>query len=68
MRTSGSKGLRAGLRAFVATAGLFLLWSGLSGQAQALEPVPEIDAGSLTSALTLLTGGLLLLSGRPRRS
>jgi hypothetical protein len=28
---------------------------------------PEIDPGSMASALTLLTGGMLILTGRKRR-
>jgi hypothetical protein len=28
---------------------------------------PEIDPGSMASALTLLTGGMLMLTGRKRR-
>jgi len=28
---------------------------------------PEIDPGSMASALTLLTGGVLILTGRKRR-
>ena len=47
--------------------GFALLLAGLSGQAQAFEPVPEMDAGSLVSGLTLLTGGLLILMGRRGR-
>jgi hypothetical protein len=30
-------------------------------------PAPEIDPGSMASALTLLVGGLLALKGRVRR-
>jgi len=45
-------------------AGFALVLAGLSGQAQAFEPVPEMDAGSIVSGLTLLTGGLLILMGR----
>jgi hypothetical protein len=37
-------------------------WAGLSGV-----PVPEIDAGSLLTALTLLSGGILVLTNRSRR-
>ncbi len=49
--------------------GLAFLLAGLSGQARAFEPVPEMDAGSIVSGLTLLTGGLLILIGcRGRKS
>ena len=44
----------------------FLLAS-LSGQAQAFEPAPEMDAGSMVTGVTLLTGGLLILIGRRDR-
>jgi len=46
------------------TAGFGLVFLGLSIPAAAFEPVPEIDAGSMASAITLLTGGLLILTGR----
>lgn len=44
---------------------------GLSEIALAAPPppsAPEIDAGSLISAMTLLSGGLLVLTGRRRKS
>lgn len=44
--------------------GFGLLFLGLCGPAGAFEPVPEIDAGSMVSALSLLTGGLLILTAR----
>jgi hypothetical protein len=42
----------------------------MSGAAHASIPldVPEIDPGSLVSAMTLLTGGLLVLTDRRRRA
>ena len=48
-------------------AGFVFLLTGLCGQAAAFEPVPEMDAGSMVSGLTLLTGGLLILMGRRGR-
>lgn len=44
--------------------GFGLLFAGLCAPAGAFEPVPEIDAGSMVSALSLLTGGLLILTAR----
>lgn len=38
-----------------------------AGIAQAKEPVPEIDPGSLGSALTLLIGGVMALTGFRRK-
>jgi hypothetical protein len=43
--------------------GLALVWSASSGFAFG-RGTPEIDPGSATSALALLTGGLLLLKPR----
>ena len=42
-------------------AGLFV-FSVLAGTAQAVDVVPEVDPGSMASALTLLVGGGLLLA------
>ncbi len=57
------------LRKFSLAAGCVCLLAGLSSQAWAFDPVivPEIDPGSMTSALMLLTGGLLILTGRRGR-
>lgn len=46
--------------------GLAIIHSVLCGEAQAgpSPPVPEIDPGVITSGLTLLVGGLLVVSGR----
>ena len=64
----GSKGREVSvLRMLGIGAGFALLLAGLSGQARAFEPVPEMDAGSIVSGLTLLTGGLLILIGRRGR-
>ena len=51
--------------------GLALLIAGLSGTAFAVDPptsAPEIDPGSIASALTLLSGGLLMLSARRKQA
>jgi len=47
--------------------GLALVFAAFSGTAQAFEPVPEMDAGTMGSALTLFIGGVLLLKSRYRR-
>jgi hypothetical protein len=52
----------------VGACGFLLLFAGLAVPAQAfVSEVPEIDPGSATSALTLLTGGMLILTSRLRR-
>ena len=55
------------LRAIAIAAGSVCLLAGLSAQAWANEPVPEMDPGSMASALLLLSGGLLILTGRRNR-
>jgi hypothetical protein len=54
--------IRAGL--FVAGGAIVL--SGLSTAALAVPPgaAPEIDPGSMSSAVTLLVGGIMLFTGR----
>ena len=49
--------------------GLLLVMAAVTGTVRADESVsaPEIDPGSMASALTLLTGGLLTLTDRLRR-
>ena len=47
--------------------GLALMVSAVAGSARADFSVPEVDPGSMASALTLLTGGVLTLTGRVRR-
>ncbi len=47
--------------------GFVLLLTAIAAPALALEDVPEIDAGSLTSAIGLLVGGAYLLTDRIRR-
>jgi len=63
MRTSR---ITSALRAASLAAGFLCVLAGLSAQAAAAAPesVPEIDAGSMASALTLLSGGLLIIAGR----
>lgn len=62
------KWMRSQLWGVATAAGFLLLQAGLTGFAHGNEPVPEIDPGSLSSALTLLCGGVLILTGRRRRS
>ncbi|MGC8639404.1 MAG: hypothetical protein ACP5XB_05945 [Isosphaeraceae bacterium] len=50
------------------TLGLILILAGMTSFARADEQVPEIDPGSMASALTLLCGGVLILTGRRKRS
>jgi len=51
-------------------AGLALVMAALCGTAEAgagpPNPVPEIDPGSILSAFTLLSGGLMILTDRRR--
>lgn len=49
--------------------GLALVVAAFGGLAQAGPPVitPEIDPGSMGSALTLLIGGAMLLTGKGRK-
>ena len=48
-------------------AGLALVLSALAGTALAAgTPVPEIDPGSILGAMTLLGGGLMMLTDRRR--
>jgi hypothetical protein len=58
------------MKLFLKAAGLMLVLSSMAGIAQATPPIPtpEIDPGSMVSALTLLTGGLLVLNGRRRKA
>ncbi len=53
-------------RVALQTTGLGLVIVALSPAAQA-SVAPEIDAGSLVSGLTLLTGGILIITNRIRR-
>jgi hypothetical protein len=62
------KGLSIALRkAMVLSVGFGMLFMGFCVPAMARDSVPEIDAGSMGSALTLLTGGLLILTARRGR-
>jgi hypothetical protein len=47
--------------------GLVVLALGSAAQGGILSPAPEIDAGSLVSGLTLLAGGILVVTNRIRR-
>ena len=49
--------------------GFVFVFAAFAGSASALPPptTPEIDPGSMASALTLLAGGVLLLTDRFRR-
>jgi hypothetical protein len=46
---------------------LALIVAGMSQPAMAFAFTPEIDAGSMTSALFVLSGGILMLTDRLRR-
>jgi hypothetical protein len=58
---------RAGRAAAVA-GGFALMLSGLAGQAAAGHHFPELDPSSMGGAVTVLTGGLMLLAGRRRKA
>ncbi|MBY0527662.1 MAG: hypothetical protein K2R98_29965 [Gemmataceae bacterium] len=51
----------------IGTCGFLLFFGSLTVPAHAFVSVPEIDPGSATSALTLLAGGMLILTSRCRR-
>lgn len=56
-------------RAASTACGFALLVTALSTVAVAGGPkAPEIDPGSMSSAVTLLIGGLMLMTGRRRKS
>jgi len=44
--------------------GFAVLMAGIAGQAMAGAPVPEIGASTAAGALTLLSGGILVLRSR----
>lgn len=67
MKTDCKNGEVSLLRKLSLGVAFAFLLAGLSSQARAFEPVPEMDAGSMMSGLTLLTGGLLILIGRRSR-
>ena len=46
------------------TVGMMLIFLGLSGLAVAAVQVPEIDPGSASSAIALLTGALFVFRAR----
>lgn len=56
-------------RAASTACGLALLVAAMASTASAHPPAaPEIDPGSMGSAVTLLIGGLMLMTGRRRKS
>lgn len=69
MRMNTKNRLTCFARVISVAAGSLCLLAGLSTQALAFDPVvtPELDPGSMTSALMLLSGGLLILTGRRGR-
>jgi hypothetical protein len=54
-------------RTVCAGIGFGMVLAAFSTPAWAKPITPEIDPGSMASALTLLTGGVLMLTGRKRR-
>ena len=61
------------LRAAIKVCGFCLVMVAMTSVAQARTPappsgVPEIDPGSLLSAMTLLSGGLMMIVDRRRRA
>lgn len=55
-------------RVAAAVLGLALMVSAFAAPASAALDAPEVDPGSLASALTLLAGGIVTLTGRIRRA
>lgn len=47
--------------------GFLAVLGGISGMAMARMGVPEIDPGSMVNALMVLSGGLLIVTGRRPR-
>jgi hypothetical protein len=47
--------------------GFLLVFAAFESRAFGFDPFPEIDPGSMTSAVALLTGGVLLLTDRLHR-
>lgn len=54
------------IRTLSAAFGLILLVAGMAGTALAVDPpsAPELDPGSIGSAVTLATGALFVIRGR----
>jgi hypothetical protein len=69
MKDNGNDFAAAAWRLSRQTVGFGLILAALGGVALAGTPVPspEIDASSLLSGLTLLSGGILILTNRARR-
>jgi hypothetical protein len=59
----GSTILRAGLT----VCGGLLVLTAMSGTALAIDTAPVIDPGSISSAIALLTGSMMLLTGKIRK-
>jgi hypothetical protein len=59
-----SRQCRLVARAACAVCGLALVVAGTPSVALAIRAVPEIDAGTASSALAVLSGGVLLLTDR----
>jgi hypothetical protein len=68
----GRKWFKLACNAGLTLCGVLLVVSSIAGSASAIPPpppgagVPEIDPVSMSSALTLLVGGLLIAAGRRR--
>jgi hypothetical protein len=54
------------MKIFIRMFGFALMLAAFSGVAHADTPVPEIDAGTAGSALTLLAGGMFIIRDRLR--
>ena len=55
-------------RSGVVALGMLAVLAGISGVALAKQPMPEIDPGSMVNALLVLSGGMLIVTGRrPRK-
>jgi hypothetical protein len=55
---------KAVMKRFLAVAGGVMIFIVMGGTVQAIDLAPEVDPGSMASALTLLAGGGLLLADR----
>ena len=68
MMTSFKQTATVAYRLTASALGLALIFSAFSSPAKALFDAPEVDPGSMASALTLLVGGVMTLTGRVRRN
>lgn len=48
--------------------GMALMLTSIARADDPFNPVPEIDPGSMASAMTLLVGGAMMLTGRSRKA